>query len=196
MKILVIASHPNLHESKVNKVWIDSLKKENNITVRVLDKLYKDKKIDILKEQEYLLQADRIIFQFPFYWYNIPSLLRNYFDEVFQYGWAYGPNGDALKNKEFLIGLSIGAPEYSYQGGGYNNFTITELLRPYEATANALQMIYLPYFAVFDTPHLTENDILNSCKSYIAHINNKDLNHRDVLKRLKELNINNSFINL
>ena len=197
MKILVIVTHPNIEESKVNKVWIDALKKEDNIIVRFLDEIYKDnKKIDIEKEKKFLEKAERVVFQFPFYWYSMPALMREYFDEVLQFGWAYGPNGDALKDKEFLVALSVGAPEYSYMGGSYNNFTITELLRPLEATANAIQMVYLPYFALFDIPRLSKKDIEDSTKKYITHINNENINHKKYLERLKKENQKSSFIDL
>lgn len=197
MKILVIATHPNIKESKVNKIWIEALKKENNITIRFLDEIYKENKmIDIEQEKKFLEKAERVVFQFPFYWYNMPALMREYFDKVFEYGWAYGPKGDALKEKEFLVALSIGAPEYSYMGGSYNNFTITELLRPLEATANALQMVYLPYFALFNTPRLSDDEVESSANRYIKHINNIDINHRKYLERLKKENKESSFIDL
>ena len=189
MEILVIATHPNIKESRVNKVWLESLKKENNITVRFLDEIYKeDKKINLDEEKKFLEKAERVVFQFPFYWYSMPALMREYFDEVLQFGWAYGPSGDALKGKEFLVALSVGAPEYSYMGGSYNNFTITELLRPLEATANAIQMTYLPYYALFDIPRLSDEEIEESAKKYIKHINNEDINQIKFLERLKKEN--------
>lgn len=197
MKVLVIVTHPNMHESRVNKVWMEALKKEDNITVRFLDEIYKENRlIDVNEEKKFLEKAERVVFQFPFYWYSMPALMREYFDKVLEYGWAYGPNGDALKGKEFLVALSVGAPEYSYVGGSYNNFTITELLRPLEATANAIQMIYLPYFALFDIPRLSNEDIEDSTKKYIAHINNEKINHRKYLEALKKENQKSSFIDL
>lgn len=196
MKILVVVSHPDLANSVVNKRWIEELKKEDDIKIRNLDELYPNRDIDIEVEKKYLEEAERVVFQFPFYWYNMPGIMRDYFDKVLEFKWAYGPNGEALKGKEFLVAISVGAPQYSYQGGSYNNFTITELLRPLEATANAIQMIYLPYFAVFDTPRLKEEQVNESAKNYIAHIRNEDLNHRKVLERLKKANSESSFVDL
>lgn len=196
MKILIIATHPNIQNSLVNKFWMENLKKEKNVTLRFLDELYPDRNINVKKEQEFLEIHDRIVFQFPFYWYSMPSLMRDYFDFVLEFGWAYGPKGDTLKDKEFLCGISIGAPEYSYQGGSYNNFTISELLKPLEATANAIQMVYLPPFTLFNTPRLTEEDLKKSIKDYIAHINNEDINHRKFLEKLKLKNSESSFIDL
>ena len=196
MKILVIATHPDIENSTVNRFWLDSLDKENDIIIRFLDDIYPKRKINAEVEKKFLEKADRVIFQFPFYWYSMPSLMRDYFDKVLEYGWAYGPNGDVLKGKEFLVALTIGAPEYSYTSGGYNNFTITELLRPLEATANAIQMTYLPHFALFNTPKLTEEELKLSFQSYIKHIRNKDLNHKKVLENLKLKSKESSFIDL
>lgn len=196
MKILIIATHPNIENSIVNKFWLEKLANEPNITVRFLDVLYPDRQIDIKKEQQLLESHDRIVFQFPFYWYSMPSLMRDYFDLVLEFGWAYGPKGDALKGKEFLCAVSIGAPAYSYQGGSYNHFTITELLRPLEATANAIQMIYLPAFTLFDTPRLTKKELHQSIIDYIAHINSEDINHHKLLAKLKRQDNNASFIDL
>ncbi|MGL5176011.1 MAG: NAD(P)H-dependent oxidoreductase [Cetobacterium sp.] len=196
MRILVVATHPNIDDSKVNKSWLAGLAKETNIEVRFLDEFYEDGQIDVEAEKKALEKAERVVFQFPFYWYSMPALLREYFDRVLEFGWAYGPKGDALKGKEFLVALSVGAPEYSYTGGSYNNFTITELLRPLEATANAVQMVYLPYFALFDIPRLSDEEILKSVDRYLVHINNEDLNHRKVLERLKVQNSESSFIDL
>lgn len=196
MEILVIVAHPDIENSRVNKTWIRKLSVEKNITVRFLNELYPDNNIDIEKEKKYLENSDRVVFQYPFYWYNMPSIMREYLDRVLEYGWAYGPKGDSLREKEFLVAVSVGAPEYSYQGGSYNNFTLTELLRPMEATANALQMVYLPYFALFDTPRVTVDEIENSGDRYVKHINNEDLNHRKYLEKLKKQNVESSFIDL
>ncbi|MCY8243972.1 NAD(P)H-dependent oxidoreductase, partial [Bacillus haynesii] len=49
---------------------------------------------------------------------------------------AYGTNGTALHGKEFMVAVSAGAPEEAYQAGGSNHYTISELLRPFQATSN------------------------------------------------------------
>lgn len=170
MKILVIASHPDIQNSVVNRYWLKSLNEEKDIMVRFLDELYNKKEIDVEAEKRYLEECDRVVFQYPFYWYNMPALLRNYFDKVLEYGWAYGPGGDALKGKELLVAISVGAAEHTYQGGGFNNYTITEFLRPVQATAVAIKMRYLPAFCLFDVPKLTEEEIQTSADRYLTHI--------------------------
>jgi len=45
---------------------------------------------DVLAEQEKLLWADTIIFQFPLWWYTMPAILKGWVDRVFTYHFAYG----------------------------------------------------------------------------------------------------------
>lgn len=52
MKILVLAVHPHMETSVVNKAWAEELSKHDNITVRDLYKEYPDEEIDVAKEQQ------------------------------------------------------------------------------------------------------------------------------------------------
>lgn len=197
MKVLVIASHPNISDSKINKIWLTKLKQNKNITLRFLDEIYKTyNDIDIKKEQKFLKEADRIVFQYPFYWYNMPSLMREYMDKVLEFGWCYGPGGEALKEKEFMCAISLGAPEYSFCGGGYNNFTLTEFLRPMQGTAQFLQMDYLPAFALYNAPKLSPSEIEKSADDYANYIFREDLNHKKVFAALKNKDNKASFSDL
>lgn len=127
MKTLVIVVHPNIASSRVNRRWSEELKKHPQITVHELYKEYPSGTIDVEREQSLLLEHDRIVWQFPFYWYSSPSLLKKWQDEVLTYGWAYGAKGDKLHGKELMIAISTGGPAVAYCAGGYNRFTIGEL---------------------------------------------------------------------
>ena len=73
MKHLVIVTHPNIDESKVNKSWINELEQYNDkVTIHQLYNEYPDLNIDVAKEQELLLNHDSIIIQFPLHWFNTP----------------------------------------------------------------------------------------------------------------------------
>ncbi len=100
------------------------------------------------REQELLLAHDRIVFQFPLYWYSSPALLKEWQDVVLTYGWAYGAEGTKLHGREFMLAISTGGPEEAYQAGGYNNYSLSELLKPFQATANLTGMRYLPVLKV------------------------------------------------
>jgi len=47
-----------------------------------------------------LLEHDRIVLQFPMYWYSMPPLLKKWLDDVLTYNFAYGSKGDKLKGKD------------------------------------------------------------------------------------------------
>ncbi len=93
-----------------------------------------------------LLQYDRVVFQFPFYWYSSPPLLKKWFDDVLTYGWAFGPGGDHLKGKEFIVATTTGGKESEYHSGGYNWFTISELLRPIQMHHHQMQRHLSPRY--------------------------------------------------
>ena len=144
MNTLVILAHPNLDESIANKRIAKQLStKVENLEVRDIFKLYPNYKINIEAEQEALLTADTVIFQYPFYWYNMPAILKIWFDEVFNFNFAYGPEGNKLKGKNFLLSFTIGGPEDEYSPLGYNHFRIPDFLKPMEQTAYLAQMNYL-----------------------------------------------------
>ncbi|MBU1020244.1 MAG: NAD(P)H-dependent oxidoreductase, partial [Firmicutes bacterium] len=135
MKTLVILAHPNLSNSHVNKTFMEVLGKDDEFVIHNLYELYPDFEIDVLQEQELLLAHNTIVLQFPLYWYNMPPLLKKWFDDVFVQGFAYGTNGNKLAKKQLFISISTGGASESYTDFGYNKFTLTELLRPLEATA-------------------------------------------------------------
>jgi glutathione-regulated potassium-efflux system ancillary protein KefF len=134
-KTLVISGHPNLDESLTNRIIINRLSDLEDVEIRDIISLYPDFKIDIEAEQKALLEADQVVLQFPFYWYSIPGIMKEWMDRVLAYGFAYGSTGDKLKGKPLIISTTIGGPEEAYQEGGYNNFRIEDLLLPLRQTA-------------------------------------------------------------
>ncbi|OHX67873.1 NAD(P)H-dependent oxidoreductase [Flammeovirga pacifica] len=144
-KVLVILAHPQYEKSIANKWIIDALKNSiNTIEVRNIHELYPDYSINIAAEQKALINADHVIFQFPFYWYNMPAILKQWFDQVFSFNFAYGPEGNKLANKSFQISITIGGPVQSYTTLGYNHFRIEEFVKPLEQTAYLTQMNWQP----------------------------------------------------
>jgi hypothetical protein len=78
MKTLIIVTHPEIEKSVINKRWIEELEKyPEKYTVHQLYKAYPDGKIDVTKEQKLMESYDKIVFQFPFYWFSSPPLLNN-----------------------------------------------------------------------------------------------------------------------
>lgn len=70
--ILVVSGHPDLNHSIANATILDELATAlPDAEIRRLDWLYPDGKFNIAAEQESLLQADVIVWQFPFSWYGL-----------------------------------------------------------------------------------------------------------------------------
>lgn len=170
MKTLIIAGHPDVNRSRISKAWTEMLKQQTDITVHVLSEAYPDRKINIAAEQALLDRHDRLIFQYPLYWYSTPPILKQWFDEVLEYGWAFGPGGEHLKGKEIGIAISTVGTAASYQPGGYNLFTIRDIAKPVEALANYVGALYLPPFALHNANHVTDEELAASSEAYLNHL--------------------------
>lgn len=118
MAKLVVITHPYLSNSIVNKIWISELEKyPNDFVLHDIYEQYPDLNFDLEREQQLLEKYDEIIFQFPFYWFSAPFAFKKYLDEVFAYGWAFGPDGDKLKGKKLSLAISMGGKQEAYEAG-------------------------------------------------------------------------------
>jgi glutathione-regulated potassium-efflux system ancillary protein KefG len=154
MRTLVLVSHPTLATSKANARLTDAIGGLPGVVIRHLEALYPDGKIDIAAEQAAALAAERIVFQFPFYWYSTPPMLKRWQDEVLVFGWAYGPGGTKLAGKTLQLVLTAGGPESVYRHGGYNLYPVRELLRPLEVTAHLVGMRLAEPLILYGVPNI------------------------------------------
>ncbi|WP_417899897.1 NAD(P)H-dependent oxidoreductase [Bacillus haimaensis] len=175
MKVLIIVAHPNLEESKVNRVWKERLEQENKVTVHDIYSEYPTGEIDVEREQILLLKHDRILFQFPFYWFSTPSLLKKWQDEVYTYGFAYG-TGNKLKGKEYGLLISAGKPEESYRPEGTSKHTMEQFLLPLSETVLLTEMKYLQPFILYSAPHISEKEISESAEFLVEHVTSTTFN--------------------
>ena len=110
--ILIISAHTYFQNSTVNKHILDELRvKLPKAEIVQLDTVYPDHKINVKAEQDRLTKADIVVFQFPMFWFNTPTLIQLYLEEVFTHGWAYGSKGHALNGKTLLLSLTSGEAE-------------------------------------------------------------------------------------
>ena len=174
MKTLVLVFHPNLSDSRLNRRWAEEMDKQAGVTVHRVYEAYPNEEIDVKAEQELLEQHDRIVLQFPFYWYSTPSLLKKWEDTVLTYGWAYGSTGNKLHGKELMLAISLGAPEASYTPNGAFTYTLAELLRPLQATSNMIGTRYLAPYAVYGVMQLSDEQVEQAAKAYPAYALNPE----------------------
>lgn len=157
MKTLIIVSHPELRESHTQRFLWESLPDEQ-VTWHHLEGVYPDGAIDPQQEQALLRAHERIVLQFPLYWYSSPPLLKAWQDAVLTEGFAYSRNGSQLAGKELLLVVTTGVQGRAYQPGGAEQFTIQELMRPFQAVALKCQMVYLPVFLVSQFDYMSESE--------------------------------------
>lgn len=141
--VTIIFAHPFYHNSVANKTIMEHVRREHpDFEVRNLCELYPDFKIDAKKEQTALLHSDIVVLQFPMFWYNVPAIIKQWFDTVLEHGFAYGTDGDKLKGKHFILSFTTGGDREAYSPLGYNHFRIDEFLKMFEQTSYLTQMIY------------------------------------------------------
>ena len=156
MKTLIIVAHPDVKGSMSQQFFLSGLEQEKEVTIHQLYDSYPEGKIDMGKEIERVLSHDRIIFQFPLYWYSAPSLLKEWQDVVLS---GIASNDSYMKRvagKEFGIVVSIGAKETSYQAGGSVGLSLSELMKPYQAMATYFGLDFMPIFANYQFMYQTE----------------------------------------
>jgi glutathione-regulated potassium-efflux system ancillary protein KefG len=147
-RILILFAHPAVQKSQVNRKMAVKAKELPGVTLHDLYEDYPDLNIDVAREQQLLLSHDVIVLQHPFYWYSTPAILKEWCDLVLEHGFAYGDNGNKLEGKAWVHALTTGGPESAYQSGGYNRFSIRQLLTPLDQTAYLCGMHFLAPFVV------------------------------------------------
>lgn len=166
-KILINFAHPAKKHSKINKALLKAVENLDNVTVNDLYAHYPDMVVDVKREQELLKEHDIIIFQHPFYWYQGPSIIREWEDFVLEHGWAYGSKGKALKGKKLIYAITAGGDENSYSKTGSNMFSIADLLAPKQAMAKLCSLKWLPPFTVHGIHRgLPENKVSYYAEDY------------------------------
>ena len=146
--ILVLVAHPQLAQSRVSRALMHSARHlagaANTCELRDLYALYPDYLIDVAAEQAALARADLVVWLHPTHWYAMPPLMQLWLDEVFSFGWAYGPGGKQLQGKHLWLVTSTGGTDESYRSDGHNRYFFDAFMPPREQTAALCGMRFLP----------------------------------------------------
>lgn len=144
MKTLVIFAHPRTDSLNwaIKEAFIEGHTSAEN-EVRVAD-LYRDGFNPVLFDDQYLAQssdplvskyrddiswADTLVFIFPNWWMNMPSILKGFLDKVIVRGFGFTLTEEGftglLKGKSAVIITTSGAPEEMVKAAGdpvFHNF--------------------------------------------------------------------------
>lgn len=191
-RVLIYFIHPKTHKSRLNSAMLQAVEGIEHVTVRKLYDLYPDFFIDVKAEQRQLEEHDVIVWQHPFYWYSAPPMLKEWIDLVMEHGFAFGNEGNALKGKKVLTATTTGGRQEAYRKEGRNNFTMRQLLAPFEQTVNQCKMTYLPPFIVHGSLLIDEERIRKAAEDYKKII----ISLRDKIFSDNELNAHTYMNNL
>lgn len=165
MKTTVLVFHPSLEKAYIHSRMAQAAR-EAGAEVRDMYQLYPDFQIDVDEEKRVLSAADRIVLQFPMYWYSSPALLKQWEDYTLQHGWAYGHEGKALAGKELLLAVSAGAKQEDYQHEGRFHHTFEEILTPFEITAEHVNLTYLKPFVLSGSLGIEPGKLEDALREY------------------------------
>lgn len=150
-RTLVIVAHPNLTESRANATRLAEIKDLDNVTVHDLYQTYPDFNIDVAREQQLLREHDTVVLQFPFYWYNVTTMLKAWFDAVLVHSFAFTFDGSAsdLRGKKAWLAVTVGSTLETYTAEGLARRTLGEYLAPVTQTLEFCQLDYQGFHAVY-----------------------------------------------
>ena len=174
-QVVVLLTHPNIKESRANKALMDAISDMGEVAIYNLYEMRVEDAFNADLWSKIISQASTLVFQFPLYWMSAPSLLKKWQDEVF----TYLAKTPAVAGKALLVAVTTGSEYSAYRSGGRNNFTIDELLRPYQGSAIHAGMVWQTPLIVYGmgTSEASKNiaEGINCYKQRIEALVKKDI---------------------
>lgn len=165
MKVLLYYFHPMCYPSNVNSTLlkrISDLCSGGGVTYVHVDEFYEGEcyqmtSEQVKREQERILEADVLMFQFSCQWYSTPPSVPYFLQQVFVEGFAYGPkrsrSDSLLRGKKFVPIITFGTPRDGFQGLG---ITPQQVALPLCTTARFCGMVPEPAFFSFRDSELSQ----------------------------------------
>lgn len=175
LKVLVIFAHPDPENSLANQAMLQTISDLEHVTVHDLYAAYPDFFIDIKHEHQLLLTHDVIIFQHPLFMYSCPALLKEWMDIVLGKNFAFG-EGRALEGKVWRSVVTAGGAQKAFSAEGYNQYSLEQILQPFELTAKLCRMQWLPPLALYWARNISQVDRFAHAQVYrqwLANIDNE-----------------------
>lgn len=131
---------------------------------------------DPAEEIEKFKRADRVIFQYPVFWFMMPSSLKKYIDEVYAYGAFFGfsdgpyGSGGLMTGKKFMLSTTWNAPEHAFSNPDafYEGMSRDQVLTGMRKTQQFCGLEELPHFSCHDIIHAP--DFERDRKRLTAHL--------------------------
>jgi glutathione-regulated potassium-efflux system ancillary protein KefF len=157
--VLIVYAHPYPDRSRAGRALLAGVRDMEGVSVRSLYDLYPDFAIDVELERRVLSEADVLVWQCPFYWYGMPSLLHLWIEKVLGHGWAYGPGGTAVVGKTVLWVTTTGAPVEGYRPGAMHGHPFDAFVPAVSQTAIFCGMKWLPPVVIHGAHRISEDEL-------------------------------------
>jgi glutathione-regulated potassium-efflux system ancillary protein KefF len=169
-RIVVIYAHPYPRRSRAGRALLAAIEDLPELTIHSLYDLYPDFAIDVAREQVALREAKVIVWQCPFYWYGVPSLLKHWFEKVLLDGFAYGDDGDAVCGKPLQWVTTTGTPTSAYRAEGMHHHAFEAFMTPVEETARFCAMRWQPPLVLHGAHEIGDVELADHARAYRARL--------------------------
>lgn len=90
---------------------------------------------DILREQDRVVRADLLLFQFPLWWYAPPAIVKGWADRVLTHGFAYTDEAmfdkGLLRGKCAMLAITTGGTREELDADAEFTGSVEAILRPF-----------------------------------------------------------------
>lgn len=171
-KTLILLFHRDIVKSSANAALFDAAGRITGVDAIDMQARYPDGQIDMFTDAEndarLLLDADRIVLQFPVQWYATPALLKAWQDAVLtrMYYIFAEAEGDRLAGTPIMVAATFGNLAETYSRNGQNRYTVDEIFTPLKATAHRCGLPWhLPHL-IFSADKLDDIALVAAAESY------------------------------
>ncbi len=153
-KTLLLMFHQDMAKSVANATLFRAAQGVDGVQAIDMQARHPSGQIDMFVgaeiDAQLLLEADRIVLQFPVQWYATPAILKTWQDTVLTRMYYIFPEteGDHLAGTPIMLAATFGNLAEAYGREGKNYYSVDEIFAPLKATAHRCG---LPWH----TPHLT-----------------------------------------
>jgi putative NADPH-quinone reductase len=164
--------HRDIEKSVANAALFRAAQDIEGLQAIDVQARYPSGQIDMFTDAEtdakLLLEADRIVLQFPVQWYATPSILKAWQDAVLtrMYYIYAQTEGDRLAGTPLMVAATFGNLAESYGREGQNYYSVDEIFTPLKATAHRCGLPWHTPFLTFSADKLDEAALAAAAQSY------------------------------
>ncbi|MGE7472933.1 NAD(P)H-dependent oxidoreductase [Bosea sp. NPDC003192] len=169
---LILLFHPDYQNSRANRALAEAAGSRPGIAIVDMQALYPHGRIDADVEAARLLEAERIVLQFPVQWYSTPPLLKAWQDAVLTQVFyiRYEAEGAKLAGRPLLIAATAGNIPEAYAPSGTNLFSLRDLLKPLQATAHRCALAWQEPFLIYNARRADAEALELAAEHYVARL--------------------------